>query len=317
MLLACVIEDDTLLAILPLMHRDDAYWYCLKNHFTSRFSLLIAADASEAVFECLATGLQQLPFLSLRLESVAEHDASLQRLLDKLQARGFQLHRYLCFFNWVNRLEQPGFAAFMAGRPAHVRNTIARKARRLQREHATHIQLFTTHDLARAIAEYNAIYRASWKASESYAACIEALVHRCAAQGWLRLAILYIDAQPAAAHIWFVAHGKANIFRLVYDEQWRCYSPGSILMRYLLQHAIDIDKATEIDFLIGNERYKQDWMSLRQQCWGIDCVQPQQTPGFRARLRTALRRLLPGWRSATRFQELVTSHQKPVTRNQN
>ena len=55
------------------------------------------------------------------------------------------------------------------------------------------------------------------------------------------------------------------------------YSPGSILTQYLMRYAIDTDKVTEIDFLTGNERYKQDWMTVRRERSGIRFVkQPVQ-----------------------------------------
>ena len=90
--------------------------------------------------------------------------------------------------------------------------------------------------------------------------------------GWSRLAILYIKGQPAAAQLWFVHHGKANIFRLSYDEVWKQYSPGSILTSFMMEYVIDIDKVEEIDFLTGNEAYKQDWMSERRERFALSCV---------------------------------------------
>ena len=38
----------------------------------------------------------------------------------------------------------------------------------------------------------------------------------------------------AAAQLWFFVQGKASIFRLAYDEEWKRYSPGSILTAYLM-----------------------------------------------------------------------------------
>lgn len=163
----------------------------------------------------------------------------------------------------------------MAGRPSRVRNTIARKQRKLEREHGYSIRLFTGDDLHQGMADYNTVYNASWKARELFGDFVDGLAQRLSGQGWLRLAVLYIAGNPAAAQFWFVSHGKASIFKLAYDESWKRYSPGSILIRYLMEHVIDVDQVEEIDFLTGNDAYKQDWMSERRERWGLYCAKPR------------------------------------------
>jgi CelD/BcsL family acetyltransferase involved in cellulose biosynthesis len=96
------------------------------------------------------------------------------------------------------------------------------------------------------------------------------------AQGWLRLAILYIEETPVAAQFWLVAHTKASIFKLAYDEAWKNYSPGSILTQFLMQYVIETDRVEEIDFLTGNDAYKRDWMSERRKHWGLYCAKSRQ-----------------------------------------
>ena len=127
-------------------------------------------------------------------------------------------------------------------------------------------------DTERALRDYQVVYQESWKANEFFADFTPSLVKKLSELGWLRLAILYIEQKPVAAQIWFVVHGKANIYRLVYDERWKNYSPGSILTQYLMHHVIDTDKVAEIDFLTGNESYKQDWMTVRQELIGVRFV---------------------------------------------
>ncbi len=39
-----------------------------------------------------------------------------------------------------------------------------------------------------------------------------------------------------------------------------------------MEYVIDTDKVDEIDFLTGNERYKQDWMSQRKARWEMVCT---------------------------------------------
>ena len=66
----------------------------------------------------------------------------------------------------------------------------------------------------------------------------------------------------------------------------------SILIAHLMQHVIDVDRVDEIDFLYGNDTYKQDWMSERRERWGLYCGRPRPARGFKARmLDTAAARL--------------------------
>ena len=270
--LACVIDGKTLRAILPIVCHASGNWHALSNHFTSRYSVLVSKVDRESVLECLARGLRQLPVDDLRLQPFVKDDETMVRLQGQMETSGFRCHRRFHFYNWILELDGRSFEQYMAGRPARLRNTIARKRRKLEREQGYDIRLFTDDDLQQAMADYHAVFDASWKAKEQFTGFIDGLMRRMLERGWLRLAVLSIQGRPAAVQFWIVAHRKASIFRLAYDEAWKQYSPGSILTAYLMEHVIDTDKVGEIDFLTGNDRYKQDWMSDRQERWAMGCA---------------------------------------------
>ena len=305
MLLACVVEKDHVLAILPLMTRSSGHLHALGHLYTSLYTLLIAEHDEREVLTCLAQGLTQLPACSLRLAPVAQDDSSLQHLQHALESFGCSCFLRFRFFNWFHRLQGQSFADYMAARPSKVRNTIARKQRKLEREHGYDIRLSTGDDLQQALADYNTVYNASWKAKELFGDLVEGLAERLSGQGWLRLAVLYIGGKPAAAQFWFVAHGKASIFKLAYDESWKRYSPGSILIHYLMEHVIDTDQVEEIDFLTGNDAYKRDWMAERRERWGLYCAKPRlpkgRGDGFFNAVRGWIRRLKRVDNDARRF----------------
>ena len=110
------------------------------------------------------------------------------------------------------------------------------------------------------------------------------------------MAILYAKdsatEKPIAAQVWFVRHGKASIFRLAYDKSWRKYSPGSILTAYLMEYVIDTDKVEEIDFLTGNDAYKQDWMSERRERFVLGCFKSTKPESRFEKITKPLKRLL-------------------------
>lgn len=289
MLLACVQQGERVLAVLPLMQCPNRSLRALGNHYTTRYSLLLLRGPRQTtVLDCMAAGLIRLDFQVLRLDPVDENDQAINRLRQALQAKGLPSQRYFRLYNWVHRLKTQSFDQYMANRPSSLRNTIARKKRKLVREQGHTIRLYQDKALDQALADYFQVYNASWKTNELCANFKPALVKDLALLGWLRLGILYINQQPIAAQIWFVLHGKANIFRLVYDPAWQQYSPGSILTHHMMQHVIDTDKVAEIDFLTGNERYKQDWMTECRALYGWHFVHQDKRRALLSRLTRAL-----------------------------
>lgn len=272
LLFACVIDEQSVVAILPLVKLDDQTWGALKHNYSSLFSLLLAKENQTAILECLVQGLSDLPFQSLRLEPVGNDDVNINALQETMEAHGFICHRTFRFYNWIHSTNEESYTDYLAERPTKLRNTIKRKTRKLQREHGFDIRMYKDEEALEAMEDYYTAYHSSWKAKELYRPIIDGMVQRFAAFDWTRLGVLYIDDKPTAAQLWFVVEGKASIFRLAYDQQWKSYSPGSILTAYLMEYVIDTDKVTEIDFLTGNEIYKQDWMSERRERCGLVCI---------------------------------------------
>ena len=124
-----------------------------------------------------------------------------QMLQQTMESMGYECHRRFRFYNWIHRVQGQSFEDYMARRPSRVRNTIARKQRKLEREHGYTVSLYTDRHLQQALEDYNTVYRASWKANELYQGFIEGLAESVTDPGWLRLAILYIDDKPAACNI--------------------------------------------------------------------------------------------------------------------
>ncbi len=215
----------------------------------------------------------------------------MDRFQAALEADGFECLRYARFVNWSQALNGASFEAYMAGRPGRLRNTVARKSRKLQREHGYKIRLYTNEGLPEALEAFQTVFRASWKGTETDADLIPGLAPRLAARGWLRLAVLTIAGHPAAAQLWFVAHGKASIFRLAYDEAWKRYSPGSILTRYLVKHVIEVDRVDFIDFLVGDDPYKKEWVSQSRDRWVLACACEGKRGGLMGRLERLLKRM--------------------------
>lgn len=292
MVLACVIAEHRLLAMLPLIKGAGNTYHSLKHRYTPLYSVLLAEQDQQQVLACLVEGLSQLPLAGLLLEPVAEEENNLKGLQHAMEMAGYRCDRAFRFYNWFLRVQGRSFEEYMAARPSRLRNTLARKKRKLDREHGYEIRLFTGEEALQKLPDYYAVYNASWKANEQYAGFVDEMVARFSKEGWSRLAILYINQQPAAAQLWFVHHGKASIFRLAYDKVWKSYSPGSIVTSYLMEYVIDTDKVKEVDFLTGNDAYKQDWMSDRRERGILSCVKSvKHTTWYERFIETLKRRL--------------------------
>jgi hypothetical protein len=287
--LACVVDGKSVLAILPLITRPDGNYEPLSNHVSPLYSLLMAEMGRDEIFTCLVGGLRSLPNQIHRFLPIDADDENMNRLQHVMESVGFECNRYFRIFNWVHATQGASFEQYMAARPTQLRNTIARKSRKLERKHGYHIRLFIHDDLQQALEDYQTVFRASWQGTEYYADLIPGLVNNLAELGWLRLAILYTSERPIAAQLWFVAHHRASIFRLAYVKAWKGYSPGSILTRYLMERVIDVDKVEEIDFLTGNDPYKRNWMSQCRKRWVLGCGHGHKSQSPVARFTASLK----------------------------
>lgn len=162
--------------------------------------------------------------------------------------------------NWFET-DINSYEHYLSERPSRLKNTIKRKLKKAQSlgvniEYAVDLQSFD-----KLFAHYQEIYQLSWKGDEySYAfireMCLEALK-----ANKLCFAMLTIDNKPAAAQIWFIENRCASIFKLAYDPHFQHLSVGSLLSADMSKCAIEKFGVLTIDFGMGNEAYKQEWMS--------------------------------------------------------
>jgi hypothetical protein len=149
-------------------------------------------------------------------------------------------------------------AGYWARRPSRLRNTAARKARAA----ALGIRIHTRFD-ATAWADYELVYRESWKPEEGCPAFLRALAEQEGAAGTLRLGLAYQGDRPVAAQFWVSEGGTATIHKLAHVEDAQALSPGTLLGQAMFRHALDVDRVSAIDFGLGDEPYKADWVDRR------------------------------------------------------
>jgi len=156
----------------------------------------------------------------------------------------------------------------------------------LDAEQRLGLQVYTQEsEVEKGLAAYEQVYSRSWKRKEPYPEFIRGIVRLWAQCGQLRLGIARIDGEPVAAQIWVVSGATAYIYKLAYDVQFAKASAGSILTAHLMRHAIDRDKVATVDYLVGDETYKRDWMSSRRERWGIRAFDPTSPRGLIGAIR--------------------------------
>lgn len=270
---------------LPLMASPEfpGCLHGLSNFYTPLFALLNEARVDRRKLAELAGHLRQRSagFHEARFSPMDPESPSWAALHDAFASAAWLVDDYFIFGNWYHPVAGQSYADYLAARPSPLRNTLARARRRLERDAGYRLRICTGEDLEDAdIDAFVSVYNRSWKKPEPYPDFIPGLCRLAAREGWLRLGIIDLDARPVAAQLWLVANGKANIVKLAYDQDYAKTSAGTVLTAALMHHVIDIDRVEEIDYLIGDDPYKRDWMSCRRERRGLIAFNPAFVSGL-------------------------------------
>ncbi|HKV25962.1 MAG TPA: GNAT family N-acetyltransferase [Candidatus Acidoferrum sp.] len=261
----------------------------LTNYYSPVFEPLL--DSCAAAPDSLATLAEFLfkhspRWHTINLKPLDRDSALFQELLRALKKAGFVVQAYFCHGNWYYPLEGRSYSEYLESLRSSVRNIARSKNKKLQRSGRARVEIVTGGEhLERGIEAYNKVYAASWKVPEPFPQFVPGLIRTCAASGSLRLGLAYVDDEPAAAQLWIVHQGVASIYKIAYDQKFKDLSVGSYLTMHLMEHAVDVDKVRELDYLSGDDRYKSDWMSHRRERWGILAMNPHTIGGAMAVVR--------------------------------
>ena len=189
-------------------------------------------------------------------------------LTDELRNQGWYVRPYFAFGNWTLPCDGLDYDGYIAGRDSKVRNTLARKAKKLLASGTLEI-VTEPADVERGMDAWDAIYGRSWKQPEPYPNFVRGWARICAQRGWLRLGIASLEGKPIAAQLWFTLDRRAYIFKLAYDEDYAKWSAGTVLTAHMFRHALETDRVVEIDYLTGDDPYKSAWMTHRRERTGL------------------------------------------------
>ncbi len=263
--------------VLGLLDRTERYWGIktksmngLSNFYSPMFDIFGGHSTEADCHQLLACGRERLVgsdcinFLPL-LEKQARYWAV------AFEELGFSSHIYHHSVNWFHENIRD-LDHYWAQRPSRLRNTLKRKQDKLSRSGEYTTRIFSQGsraELIQCLIDYHQVYCHSWKKPEPWPAFIDAVAEYECQQGELRLGILYHREQPVAAQIRFINGDTAYIYKLAHHIDYTPQSVGTVLSASMFEQAIDGDGVSRVDFLTGDDRYKQDWMQSSRPLYGI------------------------------------------------
>ena len=267
----------------------------LGNYYTSLFAPALADDVQVPELAQLLRHVARwhAPLSSLQLAPMAAQSPPYALLQAAMGQAGLATFDYFCFGNWY--LPVTGNADhYLSSRPGELRNTLRRMGKKFAAG-GGRFEIVTAPEEAQAAAvAFSRVYQTSWKQPEPHEGFIPGLVKLCAQHAWLRMGLARVGTQVVAAQLWIVAADKANIYKLAYDPAFRQLSPGSLLTAHLMRHVMDVDKVQEVDYLTGDDAYKNQWMSHRRERRGLLAFNQHTLGGMAGWLReTCARHLKP------------------------
>ena len=280
----CASESRRVKAILPLRHVKHGLIRgieALGNFYTYLYAPLFAADADRLALNPLIAAATRVSGGThmMRFSPLDPQSRDYTALLRALRSNDWIPLPFFCFGNWFHPAEA-SWEDYLKGRGRNLRSSIKRRTTRFTAAGGSVEIVSAREQVDLAIAAFQEIYSASWKRPEPYAQFVPSLIALLAERGMLRLGIARLGERTIAAQLWIVEHGKASIFKVAYHRDYAAHSPGTVLTAHLFRHVIENDHVGEIDFLIGDDKYKRIWMSDRRERWGIVAYNPRALIGL-------------------------------------
>lgn len=202
----------------------------------------------------------------LDLNAIPEEDNCFNTLKLAVEKAHLEHSESFCFGDWyLNDIEGSGEEYFLRV-PKRITKDISYNQRRLQRMGNYEFRLISNQEIDRYMDFYYEVYSKSWQKEERIGPTFHRDLAKMAGEkGWLRLGFLFCENAPIASQLWISCNGTAFIMKTVYDQDYKKYSPGKVLTAEMMKYVIDIDKVKVVDYLHGDESYKEDWAPKRRE----------------------------------------------------
>ena len=255
----------------------------LSNWYSLRYGAVVEAPGGgKAPVGQFSRGLRQAGISHVFLEPLAADDP----IAAELRRKGWAIRRGRVNVSWRIDTKGMSFEEYWASRPSRLRNTTRRRARKAGLDIVVHDRFDE-----RAWADYVSVYEASWKPTEGTSELVRRVAEQEGAAGTLRLGLAYKDGRPVAAQLWLVENRAASIHKLAYRQDARHLSPGTILSMEMFRRALDVDRVETIDFGIGDDAYKAEWMTYSVPLYAVSAYDLLSPAGIAGILRSVWSKL--------------------------
>jgi len=200
-------------------------------------------------------GIDQIEFVN-----IPERSTTLQLIKDHSKESG-----------WKNTIEQAyhtpaiklaaDWDTYLAGIDKKQRHEIRRKMRRAE-ESSDSIRWYIVQEQEKLDSEIQAFFSLMEMDDDKKKFLtpkmreqMSEIIHWAFDEGILQLSFLQIGQSKSAAYLCFDYGSHLLVYNSGFDYQFSEYSPGWVMLSYLIQHAIEAGKS-HFDFMRGDETYK-------------------------------------------------------------
>ena len=267
LLIVCGYQDGELVGIAPLFHTV----YGGRNTILFLGSIEIS-DYLDFIYNPEAGPdfiTQTLAFLkenkspdfeNLLLVNLPESSPTIKLLKEACQKNGLKMDSERAYHTPSIHLADD-WDAYLAGIDKKQRHEIRRKMRRAQESPQT-ISWYQVNEREKLETEIEDFFRLMITDEEKKKFLTEkmrlqmrSIIEWAFNDSILQLSFLTVEDEKAAAYLCFDYHDRIWVYNSGFDPQFRDYSPGWVMLSYLIQNAIENGKKN-FDFMRGDETYK-------------------------------------------------------------
>jgi len=243
--------------------------------------------------DCAAAGLREIGktiarerIEVLRFDGLDRSSADFAALLAAFRGAGLLVQRFFNFYSRFETVRGVTIEQYLARRAPPMRDLLGRHLRRPAPPEGMRFELLTGGDgLARSLIDYALIDLQSGAVLEPYPEFTLELARVAAECGVLRLGLLYVDDEPAAAQLWLVSGGRATLWRPRHAERFAEREVDIVLLAEMLRQLLQRDTVGEIEFARDVGDYGGEWLDGLRERVGLVVFNPRTVRGLLAAAR--------------------------------
>jgi CelD/BcsL family acetyltransferase involved in cellulose biosynthesis len=283
LLILLLYKESELVTIAPYLIKEEKFKRIgvrkidLIGNVYSPFRYFVFSELSEEerlknlsfIFQFLSKNYRNWDIVDL--SGIQEEKNCFDILRIAIERGGLKYTDFVCYGDWyLDEIECSGDEYFNR-LPEKIRKDVSYCKRRLQKMGKYEFKLIRNGDeIDHYMDLYYEVYSKSWQEMEGVGPNFHRDLAKMAVKNdWLRLGFLFFNNFPIASQFWLICNDTAYILKTVYDQEFKKHSPGKILTSEMMKYVIDVDRAKTVDYVQGDEPYKENWTPKRRERKGL------------------------------------------------